>query len=314
MTTETTAATVATAKIRQIGDTKDLLGESPCWDAGAGALQWIDSLAGTLWRHDPGTGTGPATGTTQRHQLPAPIGSIAPCASGAVVAALRNSFARYDFNTRSLETLGTIDVDHPDVRLNDGKCDPWGNFIAGTMHINRQPGEAAQGGVYRLRPDGRTGGRVERIAEAPGLTNGPCFSLDGRTLYIADSTVRTIWAFDYSPDAPLANRRALVQTERFGSGPDGATVDAEGFIWTVLTRVATLARFAPDGTLERLVEMPCTHPTSLCFGGAGYERAYVTSISRSTHLAGPLPQDGGLFEVTGLPAPGVAPHRFADTH
>lgn len=242
------------------------------------------------------------------HELPAPIGSIALCASGAVIAALKNSFARYDFATRRLETLARIDMDHPDVRLNDGKCDPWGNFLAGTMHINRQPGDAILGGVYRLRPDHA----VEHVASGFGLTNGPCFSLDGRTLYVADSTVRTIWAFDYSPEGPLANQRAFVQTEAFGSGPDGATVDAQGFVWTVLTRIGRMGRFAPDGTLDRMVELPATHPTSLCFGGARLESAYVTSISRSTHLAGALPQDGGLFELLGLPAAGVAPHRFAD--
>lgn len=289
-----------TATARRIGDTKDLLGESPCWDAHA--VCWVDSLAGTLWRHHP------ASGSTVRHALPAPAGSIAPCASGAVVAALRNTFARYDLATRELQVLGRIDVDHPDVRLNDGKCDPFGNFIAGTMHINRQSGDTTLGGLYRLRP----GGEVERIGEAFGLTNGPCFSLDGRTLYVADSSVRTVWVYDYSPDGPLANRRVFVQTEPWASGPDGATVDAEGHVWVVLTRAAQLARFTPDGTLERLVDMPCTHPTSLCFGGPGYATAYVTSISKSTHLHGELPQDGGLFEVTGLPAAGVAPHVFGD--
>ncbi|NDZ14828.1 gluconolaconase [Variovorax sp. WS11] len=291
-------------EIRRIGDTKDLLGESPCWDAPAGALCWIDSLAGTLRRMRP------ATGAIEQHSLPAPVGSIAPCESGAVVAALKNGFARYDFATRELEVIASIDVDHPDVRLNDGKCDPWGNFVAGTMHINRQPGDAILGGVYRLRPDRS----VEKIADGFGLTNGPCFGLDGRTLYVADSTVRTIWAYDYAPDAPLANRRVFAQTEDFGSGPDGATVDAQGFVWTVLPRIGKMARFAPDGRLDCMVELPATYPTSLCFGGLRFDVAYVTSISRSTHLAGERVQDGGLFEVRGLPAGGVAPHRFADGH
>ena len=288
--------------IRRVGETKDLLGESPCWDARAQTLCWIDSLAGTLWR------LWPATGKIEQHHLPAPIGSIAPCESGAVVAALKNGFGRYDFATRKLEMLAGIDIDHPDVRLNDGKCDPWGNFIAGTMHINRQPGDAILGGLYRLRPDRS----VERIADAFGLTNGPCFSLDGRTLYVADSAVRTIWAYDYAPEGPLSNQRVLVQTEDYGSGPDGATVDAQGFVWTVLPRTGKMARFTPDGRLERMVELPATHPTSVCFGGPHFEAAYVTSISKSTHLAGLLPQDGGLFELSGLPAAGLAPHRFAD--
>jgi len=291
-----------TVEIRRIGETKDLLGESPCWDARAHAVCWIDSLSGTLRR------LWPATGEAEQHGLPAPVGSIAPCESGSVVAALKNCFARYDFATRKLEILARIDIDHPDVRLNDGKCDPWGNFIAGTMHINRQPGDAVLGGLYRLRPDCS----VERIADGFGLANGPCFSLDGRTLYVADSTVRTIWAYDYAPEGPLSNRRVFVQTEGFGSGPDGATVDAQGFVWTVLTRIGKVARFAPDGQLDRMVELPATHPTSLCFGGPKFEVAYITSISRSTHLAGLLPQDGGLFELSGMPAAGMPAHRFAD--
>lgn len=291
------------AAIRRLGDTKDLLGESPCWDARAQALCWIDSLAGTLWR------LWPATGRREQHRLPAPIGSIAPCASGAVVVALKDGFGRYDFATRQLESLARIEVEHPDVRLNDGKCDPWGNFVAGTMHINRQPDDAILGGVYRLRPDGS----VERIADGFALTNGPCFSPDGRTLYVADSPLRTVWAYGYAPQGPLSGRRAFVQTDSFGSGPDGATVDAAGFIWTVLPRVGKMARFAPDGRLDQVLELPATHPTSLCFGGPRLDIAYVTSISRSTHLAGDRPQDGGLFEVAGLPAAGLPPHVFADS-
>jgi L-arabinonolactonase len=298
---------MSTVRIKRIGVTKDLLGESPCWEVGdadtAGVVTWIDSLTGTLWRYAL------ESKVTERHLLPAPVGSIAPCANGNFVVALKNNFARYDLKTRTLEMMGAIDVDHPNVRLNDGKCDPFGNFIAGTMHINRHFGEAALGGIYRLRPDAT----IERIGEPFGLTNGPCFSLDGKTLYVADSAVRTIWTFDYSPDDLLRNKRAFVQTDAFGSGPDGATVDSQGYIWTALTKAAKLARFAPDGTLDRLLTMPCTHPTSLCFGGPQFETAWVTSISKSTHLNGPLPQDGGLFEVSGLSVAGVAPHRFMST-
>lgn len=289
-------------RIRRLGDSVDLLGESPCWDAQAQALCWVDCLAGTLHR------LWPATGQTERHTLPAPVGSIALC-DGGVVVALRNSFARYDFATQQLHTLATLDVDHPDVRLNDGKCDPWGNFIAGTMHINRAPGDAVLGGLYRLRPDHT----VETIAPGFGLANGPCFSADGRTLYVADSPLRIIWAYDYSPSAPLGARRPFTQTDSLGSGPDGAAVDVQGFVWTALTRIGQLARYAPDGRLDRLVAVPATHPTSLCFGGAGLATVYMTSLSRSTHLTGTLAQDGGLFALQGLGTPGLPVHRFGHT-
>lgn len=288
-------------RIRRIGKTRDQLGESPCWDADAQAVCWIDALAGHLWRLRP------QTGALERHDLPAPVGAIAPCRGDAVVVALRNSFAVYDFASRELEILARVPVDHPRVRFNDGKCDPAGNFIAGTMHMERQPGEPVLGGLYRLRP----GGEMEQLADDIGFANGPCFSPDGRRLYLADSLERTIWTYDYDPRGPLRNKRMFVNTQRFESGPDGATVDEQGFFWTVLTRAGTLARFAPDGELERLVALPATYPTSLCFGGARLDRIYLTSISRSTRLEGTRAHDGGLFVIEGLPAAGRLPHRFA---
>nr|WP_286197437.1 SMP-30/gluconolactonase/LRE family protein [Variovorax boronicumulans] len=284
----------------RIGDTLDRLGESPCWDARTGALAWIDALAGTLHRWWP------ATGQREAHALPAPVGSVAPCRDDAVVVALQHRFARYDFRTRQLTTLARIDCEHPDVRLNDGKCDAWGNFIAGTLHYNRAADAPPLGGLYRLRHDAS----LEKLAEGFALANGPCFSPDGQTLYVADSTARTIWAFDYHPARPLARRRVFAQTGALDSGPDGATVDAEGHLWTVLVRTGELARYAPDGRLERRVALPATHPTSLAFGGPRLATAYVTSISRSVHLAGTRPQDGGLFAVDGLPAPGLPTQAF----
>lgn len=290
--------------IRRIGTSKDLLGESPCWDERDGALWWVDSLGGLVRRLT----VEPQPGAAQAHSLPAPIGSIALCQGGGILLALKDGFGHYDPATGLLEPLARIDVEHPDVRLNDGKCDSWGNFIAGTLQVHRAPGDPVVGGLYRLRPDGA----VEVLARGFGLTNGPCFSPDGKTLYVADSSIgtRTIWAYDYAPDGPLANRRVFVQTESLGAGPDGAAVDEDGFVWSALPRIGYLGRFAPDGKLERKLKMPATHPTSLCFGGPDLDRLYVTSISRSTNLTGTLPDDGGLWEVRGLPVRGIAVGRF----
>jgi L-arabinonolactonase len=291
-----------TVQIIRVGTTRDRLGESPCWDADAQALSWIDALAGTLWRLRA------RAAEPECHELPAPLGSIAPCRSAAVVVALRNGFARYEFATRKLEHLASIALDHPKVRLNDGKCDPAGNFLAGTMHVDRGPGEPVLGGLYRLRTDLR----VEHLADDIGFANGPCFSPDGRVLYLSDSLERTIWAYDYDCDGPLRNKRVFARTHAFDSGPDGATVDAQGFFWTVLTRAARLARYAPDGALERLIELPMSYPTSICFGGPRLEHMYLTSISRSARLEGNKAHDGGLFRIAGLPATGRLPDHFGD--
>ena len=142
------------------------------------------------------------------------------------------------------------------------------------------------------------------------MTNGPCFSPDGRTFYLADTARRVIWVYDYSREGPLANKRVFADMDSLGSGGDGATVDAEGYLWAVLVRIGAIARFAPDGTMVRRVDMPVRHPTSVTFGGSGLDVLYVTSISRSTNLSDDTPDAGGLFAVEGLGVTGLRAQRF----
>ena len=90
-----------------------------------------------------------------------------------------------------------------------------------------------------------------------------------------------------------------------------ATVDSEGYLWSVLVRIGAIARFAPDGRIVRTVEMPVRHPTSVCFGGPDLEVLFVTSISRSTNLSDNHPDAGGLFTIEGLGVKGLPAHTFA---
>ena len=287
-------------RISRIGGTTDQLGESPVWDERTQSLYWIDSLAGVIRRLSP------ATGAIEEFKVPAPIGSLALTQGGGAVLALRHDFAQYDFSTNRLTMGPSIDVEHPMVRLNDGKADPFGRFVAGTLHGGRAENERPLGGLYRIDASGA----IELIEDDLAVSNGPCFSPDGRTFYLADSARRVTFAYDYRSEGPLVNKRVFVNTDALGSGADGATVDVEGYLWTVLVRIGAIARFAPDGTMERLVEMPVRHPTSVAFGGPGLDVLYVTSISRSTNLSDDSPDAGGLFAVEDLGVTGLPAQKF----
>ena len=93
--------------------------------------------------------------------------------------------------------------------------------------------------------------------------------------------------------------------------PDGATVDAEGCVWSAEVYGGRLVRFAPDGTIDRLVGMPVDSITSVMFGGADLDVLYVTSMARP--FRGQRRQEreaGGLFAVHGLGVRGVAEPRL----
>lgn len=288
--------------ITRIGSTKDRLGEGPIWDAETQRLCWIDSLEGVIHRLDP------ISGDRQDFQVPAPIGSMSLCRTGGAILSLQDGFHRHDFTTGVTTPLALLGLGNPNVRLNDGKTDRQGRFLAGTMHLHRAEDEPVLGGLFRLNADGTATRLVDDIA----TSNGPCFSPDGQTFYFADSTRQTIWAFDYDTGSGTpSNRRVFADLRALGTAPDGATVDAEGHLWSALIRTGTIARFDPAGRIVTRIDFPVRYPTSLAFGGADLETLYVTSISRSVRFEDPAPDSGGLFAIDGLGIKGLAEPRCA---
>ncbi|MGH7102185.1 MAG: SMP-30/gluconolactonase/LRE family protein, partial [Acetobacteraceae bacterium] len=165
-------------------------------------------------------------------------------------------------------------------------------------------------GLWRLDPDLR----VTRLDDGIIVANGPCWSPDGTIFYFADTGRRVIWSCHYDQaSGNLLSRRIFASFEHPLRGfPDGATVDAEGFVWSVEVYGGRLVRFAPDGTIDRLIGMPADSITSLTFGGADLDIAYVTSMARPYQGRRRLERvAGGLFAVHGIGVRGLPEPRFA---
>jgi len=284
--------------VRRIGTTRDKLGEGPLWDVAEQALYWLDSRGPTVHRLDP------ATGKREDWQVPSTVGSMALREKGGAVLALEDGFHFFDFATGKTEQIANPEPDKPGNRLNDGKCDKQGRFLAGSM-ATKITGEA-EGTLYRLNPDLSLDTLMGDII----VTNGPSFSPDGKTFYFSDSRKARIAAYDYA-DSGVANERIIVDTKAaHDAWPDGGTVDAEGYIWSALVTAGKVARFRPDGTLDLLIDMPCARPTSVMFGGPDLEDIYITSISESHNMTADGPDDGGLFVIEGLGIEGLPEPRF----
>ncbi|WP_333826710.1 SMP-30/gluconolactonase/LRE family protein [Pararhodobacter sp.] len=282
-----------------ISPTPDMLGESPVWDDRINRLYWIDSIARTIRHHDPETG---AFGSVV---LPSTIGSIGLCADGRLVVGLVDGVYLADPATGDCEVLYLVDPPSDRMRLNDGRVDRQGRFVVGGMGLFAEPvGEL-------IRVD--QAGRAETLATGIRISNALCFSPDGRTMYHADSLDRFVRAYDYGHgDDPLSAPRVFADTQQFNSSPDGATVDAEGFVWVTLVNVGKIARFTPAGKLDRLIDAPTDMPTCLCFGGPDLSTLYVTSIkdSGSGRAISRHPMGGHMFALEGLGVRGLPEERL----
>ena len=240
------------------------------------------------------------------------VGSLmvrpSPCAQGrAIIAPIPASF----FDPRPARTrFCAPEKDKPKNRSNDGKCDRQGRFWYGTMMNNiaadtsELPITDHSGGLYRIDPDGS----VQAFEQGLGVANTFAWSPDDKTMYFAD-TLDAIYAYDFDA-APgrVANRRTFgkLDTTQYGH-PDGSTIDAEGFLWNARWDGGCLVRWAPDGKVDRVVQMPCRRVTSCIFGGPDLNTLYITTV-RYGLSAGDLaeqPLRGGIFAldagVKGIP-------------
>ena len=284
-------------RIERVGDVRCQVGEGPLWDHEAQRLYFVDIRGRRLHRHDP------ATDAMTAWDLPLQIGCLAIRRGGGAILALEDGFYAFDFETGDARPFARPEGD--DTQFNDGKVDRQGRFVAGTASGFSNPVPGAS--LYRLDPD-RT---VHKIASGLSITNGPAWSPDGRTFYVADSKLGTVFAYDYDIGTGEASgRREFFALGDLGDGPDGGTVDADGCYWTTIVMGGKIACVRPDGRLERLVDVPVPWPSSLMFGGPKLDRLYVTSIDGAVYGRPSTPDSGGLFVIDGLGAKGLAEARY----
>lgn len=252
-------------------DTQDVLGESPLWDANVGCLYWVDIRSRLVHRWNP------ANDERRQWEVPEVVGSLAVRSAGGLLLALRSGLAHFDTSGEHLTWLARLHADQPEMRLNEGKCDPTGCFWVGSMN-DRTHGP--EGVLYRFRPDHRLEPQLPGI----GVPNSLCWSPDGHVMYFSDSRQGTIWTFGMGPGGELGAPRVFATIEP-PAVPDGATVDRDGFLWCALYRGGSIARFAPDGRLDRTITLPVQQPTSCTFGGPRLDTLYITSARQNLQPA-----------------------------
>lgn len=265
-----------------------LLGEGPTWDPAAGRLIWVDILGSRVHTYDPGSGRR-SVRTTGQH-----VGAAKPRAGGGLVLNLRDGVGLLDPDG-SFRWLHRDPV--PGRRGNDAAVAPDGSLWAGTMRYDEAPGG---GTLSRLTGDGS----AEVVLDDVTVSNGTGWSPDGRLMYYVDSPTRRIDVFDHDGER-VAGRRRFAVVEEGAGFPDGLTVDADGCVWVALWDGGAVRRYTPDGTLDRVVELPVPRPTACAFGGTGLTDLYVTTartgLSAPSALAGSLLVLPGAGE--GLPQP-----------
>jgi len=238
--------------------------EGPVWSEESQSLYWTDIESRTLMSLDPGSGR------VLRRAMSGKVCSLAFRERGGFLIAFEKRLCFYDPDTGSERPLVEVELDLPTTRLNDGRCDRQGRFIVGGFDSSEKGLSAA----YRLDLDLS----LHRLFGGLSSANSTCFSLDGRTMYYADSPQAVIWAFEYDlQTGNPGNRRVFCDFHDQPGLPDGSVIDADGCLWNAQWNGGRVVRYRPDGSIDRVLEVPCRNPTSLAFGGAGLDTLFITT-------------------------------------
>lgn len=256
-----------------LADRRFKLGEGPHYDAVARLLYWVDIVAGEAWSLDP------ASGATRVWSFGQPVSAVVPRAKGGLLVALAHGLAFLDPATGEQTPFVAPEGDITDNRSNEARVDPEGRFWLGTMQNNIGPDEEdipvtqSQGALYRILADGA----VTHMEGDVGISNTLCWDETRGRLYFADSLAGTISVYDWDKDqGAIANRRLFAPRHERGV-PDGSALDRQGYLWNARWGGSCLIRYAPNGTIDRIVEVPVQQPTSCVFAGADLKTLYVTS-------------------------------------
>ena len=275
-------------RAEQVTDAVAYHAEGPVWSERWGGLRWVDMFAGDVLSLAP-------DGTIARERVGELAVAVRPRRDGGAVLGVERGFALQD-RAGTVEALPELWSD-PNLRMNEGGCDPEGRFYCGSMAYDKQPGAGA---LYRLDPDNA----VTVVLEGVTVSNGLEWSPDGSRVYYNDTDTYRTDVFDYDAEAGLTGRRHFVEVPRDIGRPDGLTVDSEGGVWVAMNHGGAVHRYTPAGALDAVVEVAARQVTACTFGGAALDQLFITT-SRENLEPGDDPPAGSVFRaepgVRGLP-------------
>ncbi len=244
------------------------LGEGIIWDAQTEALWWVDILGQSLFRYDI------EADELSQWQTPEPLCSFALVTGRQrLLAAFASGLAWYNPDAGTVDWLHKIEASNPASRLNDGKTDPSGRFWVGGV-VEDTSASVSKTALYRLDADLT----LHRMMSDIEISNGLCWSADGRRMYHTDTPTQTIRQFSNDAQGNLGSVIDFANTDE-DCFPDGSTTDIQGRVYNAEWGGGKIRCYSSTGAVDADLIMPVKQPTCVAFGGANLDLLCVTSAA-----------------------------------
>jgi len=252
--------------LNHIENSKSLLGEGPLYNEKENALYWTDIKGMKLFKYDL------ESKMVKNYHFTKPIGSFAFTCHDEIIVTTTCGFEYANLDKNRFTPIVDPETAKPHNRFNDGKCDAKGRYFAGTMDNNEKE---ISGSLYSFDGDG-----IEKLEENLFISNGLGWSPNSSKFYLTDSPKRVIYVYDYDLElGKISNKKIFANIDEKDGYPDGLCVDSEGYIWSAHWNGWKITRYAPDGSIDSIYDIPVPKVTSCNFGGKDLDTLFITTAS-----------------------------------
>lgn len=252
--------------LKYIEKSKSVLGEGPLYNSNENSLYWTDIKDNKLYKYDL------LSKQIKSYYFGKPIGSFAFTDDNKIISTTNDGFEYLDLVNE--KTIYIIDPEDkiPNNRFNDGKCDSYGRYFAGTMDNNEKE---INGSLYCYN-----GEKIEKKEENLFISNGLGWNSNSTKFYLTDSPKRIIYVYDYNLEtAGLSNRKIFAKIDEKDGYPDGLCIDEEDYIWSAHWNGWKITRYKPNGSIDSIYQLPVPKVTSCNFGGEDMKTLFITTAS-----------------------------------
>ena len=272
--------------VEQVSQTLSYVGSNPLWSPRSNGLFWSDRAGPAIVLSTP-------DGAERSMKLPAPACGIVELGNELVLL-LPDGLHRFDPATGAVSPLEWLDAAEPHGRYATSACDANGRLWITTMDLTlRRP----SGKLYRVDPDFS----VHCMADGLLFPLGIDWSPANDCIYFSDGPRHEIYCADFDLASGSIGRRSVFARVPDGIGrPTGLAVDRDGYVWNTLSEGWRATRYAPDGAVDRVVQLPVSRADRLFLRRARYAHAFHHHRA-PRHPRAPAPRGTTLGRSAGLP-------------
>lgn len=255
---------------RLLIDSQCALGEGPFWHPGRQQLFFFDINEQMLFA---ATASGDIV---EQWLFNESVAAAAIIDDDNLALATETGLKQFNLAHGGLAPIQDIEAHNPATRANDSRVHPSGAFWIGTMA--KTESDAPSGSVYHYRA-----GTLTTLKSNVAIPNATCFSPDGKIAYFTDTPSGKIMRCSTDPATGLPQGEWTLFADVSGhrGHPDGAVVDSEGYLWNARWGGSCVVRHAPDGSIDRIIEVPVSQVTCPAFGGPDLKTLFITTANKN---------------------------------